>query len=276
MLAAILYWNYFYRPSQAYLQPGFATSYFTYLIPFLTTYLLQPLYFKNTRFFKSRWFWIIVFTAPCIFAWKVHAGVPLFLLRKLFNGDEMLFWIYCSKWLTGVIVTLFPVFLVWKIKERNRVPFYGINKTSHTAVYFLCILCMVPLIAIAATRQDFLHTYPRVKIVDQLNLHPPIFYYAVFEVFYALDFFSIEIFFRGFLILAMLRYCGAQAVIPAACFYCCIHLGKPIAEAISSFAGGILLGIVSLNTNSIYGGLIIHLGIAWLMEIGALIAHQLY
>ena len=39
-------------------------------------------------------------------------------------------------------------------------------------------------------------------------------------------------------------------------------------EAISSFWGGLLLGIVSFNTRSVWGGLMVHLGIAWLMEIG--------
>ena len=41
-----------------------------------------------------------------------------------------------------------------------------------------------------------------------------------------------------------------------------------MAEAISSFFGGTLLGIVAYNTGSIWGGLIVHLGIAWMMEIG--------
>ena len=39
-----------------------------------------------------------------------------------------------------------------------------------------------------------------------------------------------------------------------------------MAEAISSFWGGLLLGIIAFNTGSIWGGLIVHLGIAWLME----------
>jgi hypothetical protein len=54
-----------------------------------------------------------------------------------------------------------------------------------------------------------------------------------------------------------------------ACFYCTIHFGKPPGEAISSFWGGLLLGIISYNTKSIWGGLIVHLGIAWMMEAGS-------
>src|SRR5437763_17220024 len=88
---------------------------------------------------------------------------------------------------------------------------------------------------------------------------------------YGSDFFSIVLFFRGFLVLAFLKWVGPAAILPMACFYCTIHFGKPLGECISSYFGGILLGIVVCNTRSIYGGLIVHLGIAWLMEIGGYI-----
>ncbi|MBP9098540.1 MAG: CPBP family intramembrane metalloprotease, partial [Ferruginibacter sp.] len=84
-----------------------------------------------------------------------------------------------------------------------------------------------------------------------------------------------EFFFRGFLILSMVKLCGKQCIVPAACFYCCIHLGKPMGEAISSFAGGLLLGIISYHTKSIWGGFIIHLGIAGLMELAGFISMRL-
>ena len=92
--------------------------------------------------------------------------------------------------------------------------------------------------------------------------------YLVFELSYGFDFVSIEFFFRGFLILALMQICGQHCIIPVACFYCTIHFGKPMGEAISSFWGGLLLGIVSYNTGSIWGGLLVHLGIAWMMEMG--------
>jgi hypothetical protein len=40
-------------------------------------------------------------------------------------------------------------------------------------------------------------------------------------------------------------------------------------EAISSFWGGVLLGIISYNNKTVWGGLVVHLGIAWLMEAGS-------
>ena len=94
------------------------------------------------------------------------------------------------------------------------------------------------------------------------------FHKLLFELSYGSDFFGIEIFFRSFLILAFVRWAGMDAILPMTCFYCTIHFGKPLGECISSYFGGLLLGIVVYNTRSIYGGLIVHLGIAWLMEIG--------
>jgi hypothetical protein len=66
-----------------------------------------------------------------------------------------------------------------------------------------------------------------------------------------------------------------HCIIPVACFYCTIHLGKPMGEAISSFFGGTILGIVVYNTGSIWGGLIVHLGTAWMMELGGWLRHSL-
>ena len=130
------------------------------------------------------------------------------------------------------------------------------------------LLIMVPVITLASTQNDFLEMYPRAKFLTHLDLHSKKLHYLIYELCYGTDFISIEFFFRGFLILSLAKICGNHCIIPAACFYCTIHFGKPMGEAISSFWGGLLLGIVSFNTRSIWGGLLVHLGIAWLMEAG--------
>ena len=93
-------------------------------------------------------------------------------------------------------------------------------------------------------------------------------YKILYEISYGIDFLTIELFFRGFLVFAFVRYVGADAVLPMAVFYCSIHFGKPLFECISSFFGGMLLGIIAYRTQSILGGIMVHLGIAWMMEIG--------
>jgi len=89
----------------------------------------------------------------------------------------------------------------------------------------------------------------------------------MFELFYGLDFFSTELYFRGFLVLAFVRWLGPAAILPMAVFYVTIHFGKPLGETISSFFGGYLLGIFAYYSRSIWGGVLVHIGLAWLMEL---------
>jgi membrane protease YdiL (CAAX protease family) len=59
-------------------------------------------------------------------------------------------------------------------------------------------------------------------------------------------------------------------------YYITIHFGKPLGETISSFFGGLLLGVIAYRTKSIYGGIIVHLGIAYLMELFAFLGRSGY
>jgi membrane protease YdiL (CAAX protease family) len=54
-----------------------------------------------------------------------------------------------------------------------------------------------------------------------------------------------------------------------ASFYCYIHFGKPLGETLGSIFGGYVLGVIAYRTGSIYGGILVHLGVAWLMELTA-------
>lgn len=141
--------------------------------------------------------------------------------------------------------------------------------------YFILLLCMVPLLAFAASRPDFLAVYPKLQNIRFVYPHTenPRLFQLLYEIAYGLDFFSIEFFFRGFLVLAFAQFAGYKAVLPMAAFYCSIHFGKPLFECISSFPGGLILGAVILRTRSIWGGLIVHLGIAWLMELAGMLGH---
>jgi len=117
--------------------------------------------------------------------------------------------------------------------------------------------------------------YPKMKQVAFVNglTNHAWWYKLIYEISYGIDFFSIELFFRGFLVFAFVRYVGADAVLPMAVFYCSIHFGKPLFECISSFFGGMLLGIIAYRTQSILGGIMVHLGIAWMMEAGGYIGN---
>jgi len=143
------------------------------------------------------------------------------------------------------------------------------------APYFGLLLLLLPLVALASTRHDFLMVYPKVMNLAFLDgyVHPSWPWKMLYEISYGLDFLGIELFFRGLLVIGLVRYAGADAILPMAAFYCTIHFGKPLGECISSFFGGLVLGVLAFRTRTIYGGLIVHLGLAWLMEMGGWIGH---
>ena len=243
--------------------------YLLYLIPFAAAFLLQLLFYKNCNYYQSGWFWIILLLAPAFFSFRVNFDWHQAYIKDIWSGDAQIFWLRSLNWVVRVFVVLIPVFIIWWIKDKNNQPFYGTAALKDVKPYLIMLLIMIPLIALASTQKDFLQMYPKANFIAQLDLPVKRWHYVFYELCYGFDFVSIEFFFRGFLILSLLKICGPHCIIPVACFYCTIHFGKPLGEAISSFWGGLLLGIISYNTQSILGGLIVHLGIAWLMETGS-------
>ena len=135
---------------------------------------------------------------------------------------------------------------------------------------------MVPLVAAASFQKDFLYVYPKLKNIQFFFENENSGWYKfLYELSYGSDFVTIELFFRGFLILAFVKWAGKEAILPMAVFYCTIHFGKPLGECISSYFGGIILGVITYNTQTIFGGLLVHLGIAWLMELGGYLGNYM-
>jgi len=271
MLGVMIYLNYWHGLEKRYAASGktwianFTGYYLLYFTPFATAFLLQYLFYKDCNYHNNGWFWVILFLAPAFFSFRVNFNFHHFWIMNTWAGSDRMFYLRSINWVVRVFVVLIPVAIVWLIKDRNNQPFYGSKALDSLQPYLLMLLIMVPLILLAGTQKDFLQVYPKAKILHAIPAKK--WQYAVYELCYGFDFVSIEFFFRGFLILALAKICGTHCIIPAACFYCSIHLGKPMGEAISSFWGGLLLDIVSYNTGSIWGGLIVHLGTAWMMEI---------
>ena len=282
MLAILLYFNYWHGLQKLSVGGNstkagdFIGYYLLYFIPFATAFLLQLFFYKNCNYFKNTWFWIILFLAPAIFSFRVNFNFYAQWINEAFEGADQYFYLHTLSWVVRVVVLLIPVYIIWLLKDKNKQPFYGTKALQIVNPYVIMLLIMIPLITLASTQKDFLHMYPKAAFISNLPAtgSSRILQYIFFELTYGLDFVSIEYFFRGFLILGLMRICGEHCIIPVACFYCTIHFGKPMAEAISSFFGGMLLSIICYNTGSIWGGLIVHLGIAWMMEIGGLVGNS--
>ena len=272
LLGIWIYLNYWHALEARFAAGGktkwnnFFGYYLLYFIPFATAFFLQPLFYKDCTYYQNSWFWIILILAPAFFSFRVNFDFHQTVIKNIWTGDLQTFWLSCLNWVVRVFVILIPVFIIWWIKDKGNIPFYGTAILKNSKPYLIMLLIMIPLITLASTQKDFLQMYPKAKVLNQLDLPLKGWRYVLYELCYGFDFISIEFFFRGFLILSLLKICGPLCIIPMACFYCSIHFGKPVGEAVSSFWGGLLLGIISYNTQSVWGGLIVHLGIAWLME----------
>jgi hypothetical protein len=247
--------------------------YAVFLIAFGIPYLVWRLFYPQ-QIFKLHHFLFSLFIAPAIFAFKISANLSLHLSA---NDNWSSYWNHIIYWPLLFAITLTVLFILWKLMERRQ-PFYGIKiKGVNWKPYWLMLLIMIPLIAMASTQPDFLSMYPKLQNIDSIENRIPLQWWhkLLYELSYGTDFISIEVFFRGFLILGFIKWAGKDAILPMACFYCTIHFGKPLAECISSYFGGLLLGIVVYNTRSIAGGLLVHLGIAWMMEVGGYIGNAI-
>ncbi len=277
MITAILiFLNYYFLIDSAISRQrsfvyNFFCRYTIFLVAFALPWLLYGLLARR-KYNRQPVFFFLVLLAPAIFSLKTALDIPLYFSD---NPNWNIYWDHVLHWPLLALITGAILFVLWKIFDRDQ-PFYGVKTNGiNWKPYWLMLLIMLPLIAAASTQPDFLAVYPKLKAMAAVRDEAGLRWWhkLLFELSYGSDFITIELFFRGFLILAFMKWAGKDAILPMACFYCAIHFGKPLGECISSYFGGILLGVVVYHTRSILGGLLVHLGIAWLMELGGYIGN---
>jgi hypothetical protein len=179
---------------------------------------------------------------------------------------------------TEFITIALPLFLINYFLITKRSDNLGINKREiNLAPFFVILLTIAPFIFISSFEKglnNYYPTYHYAGVAKALGVSEwvPV---STYELFYGLNFFNVELMFRGFMVIAMINFLGRDAVLPMAVFYCSIHFGKPIVEAVSSIFGGYILGAIAFQTRSIWGGVIVHMGLAWLMELSAFCAKEI-
>jgi membrane protease YdiL (CAAX protease family) len=169
----------------------------------------------------------------------------------------------------GFVMLFIPCAIYWLVADRRRGQLYGFHAKGVVLwPYLVLILLMLPLLFAAGAQADFQEMYPRAAHLWIPRSDPNWLEGSLaYETVYSLDYVMTEFFFRGFLILPFARIIGPKAILPMCAFYVSIHFDKPLGECISSFFGGLMLGILAYRTKSIYGGVIVHLGIALAMEL---------
>ena len=250
----------------------YAGWYVVFLTAFSFGYVLQSIFTKSA-IFSNKKFVMLLLIAPAIFAWKMVAEVDYHFSTDFFKDE---YWDAIVYWPFKVTVITSMLYLTHHFFDRKQ-PFYGATRRGFLAgPYIIMLLVMLPLIAAASTQKDFLSVYPRMQNIEYLLQPGKGWHKLLYQLSYGSDFFAIELFFRGFLVLAFAKWVGKDAILPMAIFYCTIHFGKPMGECISSYFGGMILGVVAYHTQSIVGGFMVHVGIAWLMELGGYIGNQVF
>lgn len=279
-----IYINYHYKFPKSWINvsEGF-TEYFVkyfifYLLCILIPIVILYLFERDSKLLQTK-VWVIIVFACAVFSLRSSFSYHNVLISEwMKDNQELKSLAYeCSQNLVGFLLTIVPIFLFWLFNHRQEMPFYGFStKNFEFKPYWILLGLMVPLIIWASFQTDFLQQYPKAYNVahyHDINAHNWK-QLTLFEICYGIDFISIESFFRGFLVILLGRLCGYKILIPIACFYVGIHFWKPMAETASSFFGGLILSVLAFETRSIYGGIMVHMGIAWLMEIGAIIGRN--
>ena len=135
----------------------------------------------------------------------------------------------------------------------------------HLWIYVLLFLIVLPAVIAASRTPEFRHTYPFYRLANRSK-----FDLWSWEALYAAQFVSLEFFFRGFILQALRRALGSNAIFVMIVPYCMIHYGKPLPETLGAIGAGLILGTLAMRTKSIWGGVLIHIGVAMTMDVLAL------
>lgn len=246
--------------------------FFFYSISYFGAALMTFGFTGTMRNFGKRKFWLMSLTG--LFILSCNVGFPYMtrLIRSVHSDYQVYSWLYrVGNNTINFAITALPLLVFSRFVEERR-EYFGVNR-QHIDLrpYFQILLLIVPLIAIASFEDGFRNYYPTYKpnkaaeVLGWPDFVPPLLY----ELAYGMDFFNVELMFRGLLVVGVSQVIGKEAVLPMVCTYCFLHFGKPVGEAISSVFGGYLLGVVALYTRNIWGGVMVHIGLAWMMELAA-------
>ncbi len=245
-----------------------------YSLPYIGTLLLRALFYRETALLRRREVWgLCLFVVVAMSLDNYSINIPRLLIEAWDVAAPLRYFVNkCLTNLDRTVALLIPVILFKYFIDRQRPDLYGLTlRGFEWKPYAIMLLIMLPLIIWASFQPSFLKAYPRYKagLAEQYLQISHALSYAIFEPLYAMRFISVEVFFRGFLVLGLYRFLGPSALMPMVTLYAFWHFGKPMGEALGSIFGGYILGVIALRSKSIFGGILIHIGVAMLMELTA-------
>ncbi len=242
-------------------------------IPFLAVCGILYLFNIKREWLTSSHFWLKFLVGFGLLALN-QSRLPYQVLKQYMSGVDLYFVYKCVNWALSLFIIVIPLMVLshWLEKDQ-QLKNYSLNfKKFDARPYFTLLSIGFIFIGIGSFFGDIQAYYPRFmhsrgSEFAQLHQFPAWVATVIYELCYASDFMSVELFYRGFLIFAFSKWLGGYAVLAMVSTYCVLHFGKPQPEAISSIFGGYLLGIIAYYTRNIWGGVIIHIGIAMAMEL---------
>jgi membrane protease YdiL (CAAX protease family) len=118
------------------------------------------------------------------------------------------------------------------------------------------------VLVVVSTMESFQQKYPFYDHATDSLVH-----FVAYEVAYGIQFFSLEAFFRGFLVFALFKKFGYYAVVIMTVPYCMIHFGKPPAETLGAIVAGLILGYLAVQSRSWIPGAFLHWGVGLTMDV---------
>lgn len=193
---------------------------------------------------------------------------PHYWLERLRNSGFDSLWRYSWWTLWHIICYVAIPFIAIRYFLRQRMADQGWhwNETHKHWLGYAYLLCpILVFVIIASGRQDFVEHYPFYGDAGRSW-----FDLLVWEALYLTQFACLEFFFRGYLLQSLRPHYGAAAIWIMVVPYVMIHFPKPWLEATGAIFFGLFLGVLALRSRSIWGGFLVHAGVAVSMDIASL------
>lgn len=174
-------------------------------------------------------------------------------------------------WWTGCHFVTF-ILLPWLVirlllRERMRDQGWRWNQVGeHWRGYLLLLSPILVFVVLVSMGEDFVNHYPFYHHAGRSWLD-----LLLWELLYLSQFVFLEFFFRGFMLNALRPAIGANAIWVMCVPYLMIHFPKLWLEATGAILFGLFLGILALQSRSIWGGVLVHAGVALSMDLAALL-----
>ena len=156
--------------------------------------------------------------------------------------------------IVGYLIIPFAILKIWHRQPIIDIGYNFAGFARHAKVYLGLYLAMIPIIVLASQMPAFQQLYP---FVPEAKTSLTSFF--IWESFYLMQFFSLESFFRGYLLFTLDKVTHSLIAIAVVTVpYAMIHVHKPLPEACGAIVAGFALGWLALKYRSWVGGAMVH------------------